>query len=113
VAGEFLLRLDRALHGFDDAGKFGDDCVAPGVDHPPLVALDQRRHGGAPPAQRRQRACFIRPHEAGVSRSIRAKKRRQPPPDLVRHGVILAQKSVDGAADQQRWHTGDPGRFCE
>ena len=47
VAREFLLRLDRALHGLDDAREFGDDGVAPGVDDAPLVALDQRRHGGA------------------------------------------------------------------
>jgi hypothetical protein len=61
------------------------------------VALDQRRHGGAAPAQRRQRPLFVRPHETGISRSIRAKERRQPPPDLVRHGVILAQKRKYGA----------------
>ena len=43
----------------------------------PSWALDQRRHGGPPPP-RRQRAGFIRSHEAGISRSIRAKERRQP-----------------------------------
>jgi hypothetical protein len=72
VAGELLLRLDRALHGLDDARELGDDGVAPGVDDAPLVAFDQGRHGLAALAQRRQRARFVSPHEASISLYIGA-----------------------------------------
>jgi hypothetical protein len=66
VAGDFLLRLDRALHGLHDAGKLGDDDVAPGVDDAPVVALNQRSHGIAVTTQRRERTRFVGLHEAGV-----------------------------------------------
>ena len=72
VAGELLLHLDRALHGLHDAHELGDDGVAPGVDDAPFVAFDQRRHGLAGPAQRRQRARFVSPHEASISLNIGA-----------------------------------------
>ncbi len=52
----FAAKLDvllasgsAALH---HARELGDDRVAPGVDDAPIVALDQRRHGGSVTAQR-------------------------------------------------------------
>jgi len=45
VIRRLLLDLDGTLHRLDDAGERSDDGVAPGVDDPPIMTLDQRRHG--------------------------------------------------------------------
>ncbi|MFI5030421.1 MAG: hypothetical protein ACHQPH_06950 [Reyranellales bacterium] len=37
----------RPLHGLDDAGELGDHGIAPGIDDPPVMALDQPGNGGA------------------------------------------------------------------
>src|SRR5271166_3638636 len=54
VGGELLLRLDRALHGLDNAGELGNDGVAPGVDDAPIMALSaspwQRGNDATSPA---------------------------------------------------------------
>ena len=52
LVGNFLLDLDRALHGLDDAGELGDHGVAPGIHDPPVMARHQSGNGGAVAAQR-------------------------------------------------------------
>ena len=41
LVGNFLLNLDRTLHGLDDAGELGDYGIAPGIHDPPVMALHQ------------------------------------------------------------------------
>ena len=64
MGGELLLHLDGALHPLDDARELRDQGVAPGVHHAAVVALDERRHGGARSAQVGERAGFVRAHQA-------------------------------------------------
>ena len=45
-------------------------------DDAPVVTLDQRSHGIAVTTQRRERAHFVGPHEAGVSLDFGAQERR-------------------------------------
>jgi hypothetical protein len=48
--------------------------------------------------QRRQRARFVRLHQARISRNIGAQQRRQPPSYLRRHGAMVAQNVAGGTA---------------
>jgi hypothetical protein len=41
LIGNFLLNLDRTLHGLDNAGELGDYGIAPGIHDPPVMALHQ------------------------------------------------------------------------
>ena len=41
--GHHAVDLDRAFGGTDDAGKFGEDAIAGGVDDPTSVPGDQRQ----------------------------------------------------------------------
>ncbi len=60
-----MLILERGRRLGDGVrGLFGAN------DDPPVVALDQRRHGGAITAQRLHRARFVGSHEAGISFNI-------------------------------------------
>ena len=83
LVGNFLLNLDRALHGLDDAGELGDHGVAPGIHDPPVMARHQSGNGGAVAAQRPQRSRFVCFHEAGISVDIGAQDGGQPPFHLV------------------------------
>ena len=51
VAGKLLLDLDGALHRLDDARELGNDGIAPGIDDPTLVPLDEGSHCVAAAAQ--------------------------------------------------------------
>ena len=51
LIGNFLLNLDRTLHGFDNAGELGDHGIAPSIHDPPVVALHQACNGAAVAAQ--------------------------------------------------------------
>ena len=53
LIGNFLLNLDRTLHGLDNAGELGDHGIAPSIHDPPVMALHQSCNGGAVAAQRR------------------------------------------------------------
>ena len=83
LVGNFLLDLDRALHGLDDAGELGDHGVAPGIHDPPVMARHQSGNGGAVAAQRAQRSRFVCFHEAGIAVHVGAQDGGQPPFHLV------------------------------
>ena len=103
LVGNFLLDLDRALHGLDDAGELGDHGVAPGVHDPPVMARHQSGNGGAVAAQRPQRSRFVRLHEARISVDIGAQDGGQPPFHLV-----VGHRPYDSSTSRQMHEASNP-----
>ena len=87
---QLLLRLDRAQDGLDHARKLGDQAVAPGVDHPATVALDQTGQGVAVPLEDLQRADLVAIHEPAVTLDVGAEDGRQLALDGRRHALTSA-----------------------
>src|SRR3972149_6237331 len=69
--GHRRLHADRALHGVDDAGEFGEQAVPGGLeDTSPTVAYRRIDELGAQALQPRQRAFLVDAHEAAEADDI-------------------------------------------
>ena len=103
---QLLLRLDRAQDGLDHARELGDQAVAPGVDHPAAVALDQPGQGVAVPLEGLQRADLVAIHQPAVALDVGAEDGRELALDGRRHASTPVWRLVD--SEHLAQPAGDP-----
>jgi hypothetical protein len=76
--GRRLLELDGGAQRIDCAGKLDLGTVAGQLDQPPSVLRQNRiKMFRAVPAQARQGAALVAPHQAGVADNVGSNDRRQ------------------------------------
>ena len=84
------LDFDGAAHGFDDAGKLGQQPVAGCLDDASAMLVDRRVDEDAQMLiQPRQRAFLVGAHKAAVTGDISREDRRQSPIHTLRRQVSL------------------------
>ena len=88
ACSHFALHFDRATNRIDHAGKLAEQTVACRVDDATAVLLDLGVGNLSPQRlQRRERAFFVRPHQARVARDVGRQDRCEAPLDpFLRHG---------------------------
>jgi hypothetical protein len=68
--GECALHLDRATHGFECCGKFGEHVVAGCIDHATAMSTNQLRDLLPIGAERVDRGRLVVGHEPAVAHGV-------------------------------------------